>query len=353
MNLKTTEERVEIDGIKGFSSGTHASSPHGCQATILEGLGENLTYADLVGYGGFIFRTSVHSQMCPSAGHPCCGFDCTQGSNRALPWRITSFESTPWGEPKADRPAFEAEVAAAIKASIDRGIPVHYQAEEDGLIIGYADEGRRWWCLHPYHENGTVAFWHEQGKGFAGGNWPWFIRIWTEPKPEAEVPSERDLTIAALNQAVKMWETDKREEYLLGETAYALWLDWLEGVENREVVEPRKGMQGNGWCFDVLIQNRRIAGEWLRAKAAKHPDAVGECLATAADHYTRIAEACMEDQSSSWELALPPDRFNDWTSEMRQSQVARLKTARTHDRSAISAIKAALELLAKEFPSSQ
>ena len=44
-------------------------------------------------------------------------------------------------EPKNDRAAFEAEACAAIKASIDRGIPVHYGGEEDGLIIGYANEG--------------------------------------------------------------------------------------------------------------------------------------------------------------------------------------------------------------------
>lgn len=348
MNVKKTEDRTWIDGLTGFNSGTYASSPHGCQATLLKGLGEDLTYADLVGYGGFLFRTSVHALMCPSAGHPSCGYACMDGSERALPWATTSFESTPWGDPKPDRAAFEAEVASAIKTSIDRGMPVHYQAEEDGLIIGYADEGRRWWCLHPYHNKGTEAFWHDEGKGFAGGSWPWFIRIWTERKPEDDLPSERELTLAALNQAVEMWDADRREEYLLGETAYALWLDWLEGVENREVVEPRKGMQGNGWCFDVLIQNRRIAGDWLRAKAAKHPDEVGKNLAEAGDHYTRMAETCIEGLASSWDLALPPDRFNDWTSEMRQSQLTRLKTARYHDRAAIAAIKRALELLEAE-----
>ena len=51
-----------------------------------------------------------------------------------------------------DRAAFEAEVRKAVKDSIDHGVPVHYGSEEGGLIRGYADDGRRWWCVHPYYQ---------------------------------------------------------------------------------------------------------------------------------------------------------------------------------------------------------
>ena len=70
MDLKEDNGREWIDSVKGFSSGEWASSPHGCQARILQALGEDISYDDLVCYGGFAFRVSVHEEMCPSAGHP-------------------------------------------------------------------------------------------------------------------------------------------------------------------------------------------------------------------------------------------------------------------------------------------
>lgn len=345
MEMKRANDRVWIEGVEGFSPGEYASSPHGCQARILQTLGERISYDDLICYSGFAFRVGVHEGICPSAGHPCCGFMCMDGSNRALPWKGRLFESFPWGDPKDDRAAFEAEACAAIKESIDSGIPVHYGGEEDGLIIGYADEGRRWWCVHPYHKDGSEAFWHDEVEGFAGGKWPWGIVVWTEPKPGDERVSDRDLTIAALKQAVEMWHTEKREAYFVGEAAYAHWLGWLRDVECGKLDDPKAGMQGNGWCFDVLIHCRRIAGRWLKQKADDFDGEATKELRGAADHYAQIAELCMKDLNCPWDLALGPNRFDGWTTQFRQDQIARLEAAREHDRAAVAAIEKALESL--------
>jgi hypothetical protein len=345
MEVKRANGRVWIEGVEGFSPGEYASSPHGCQARILQTLAERISYDDLVCYSGFAFRVETHEQMCPSAGHPCCGFMCMDGSNRALPWKARFFESFPWGEPKEDRAAFEAEACAAIKESIDRGLPVHYGGEEDGLIIGYADEGRRWWCVHPYHKGGGEAFWHDEVEGFAGGKWPWGIVVWTEPKPGDERVSDRDLTIAALKQAVEMWNTEKRKAYFVGEAAYAHWLSWLRDVECGKADDPKAGMQGNGWCFDVLIHSRRIAGRWLKQKADDFDGEAAKELRCAADHYAQIAELGMKDLNSPWDLTLGPNRFDGWTTQLRQDQIARLEAAREHDRAAVAAIEKALESL--------
>ncbi|MFH1006337.1 MAG: hypothetical protein V1800_02380 [Candidatus Latescibacterota bacterium] len=344
MEVKCESDRVWIEGMAGFGSGEYASSPHGCQARILQKLRERMTYDDLICYSGFAFRIGMHEQLCPSAGHPCCGFECMHGSS-ALPWKVRLFESFPWEEPKEDRDGFEAEACAAIKASIDHGIPVHYGGEEDGLIIGHADQGRRWWCVHPYHKNGRETFWHDEATGFAGGNWPWGIVVWTEPKPEEERVSDRDLTIAALGQAAEMCHTERCEDYFMGEAAYTYWLGWLSDVESGKVDNPKDGMQGNGWCFDVLIHSRRIAGRWLREKAAGFRDPVAAAIKDASDHYGQIAEHCMKDLNCPWDLALGPDRFGEWTSQLRQDQMARLEVARKHDRAAIRAIENALVLL--------
>ena len=345
MTVRKNDERVWIDGTAGFSPATYASSPHGCQARILQVLGEKTSYDDLVCYGGFAFRVGIHEQMCPSAGHPFCGFMCVEGSQRALPWRTRVFESAPWDSPKDDRAAFEEKVCAAVRESIDHGLPVHYGGEEDGLIIGYANEGRRWWCVHPYHKHGEEAFWHDEATGFAGGSWPWGIVVWTEAKPTGERLSDRDLTVAALKQAVEMWSAGKVEAYLTGDAAYAHWLGWLASVENGTVDDPKGGMQGNGWCFDVLIHSRRIAGGWLSRKAGGFAGEAGTRLAAAARHYSSIAAECIRDLDCPWSLAPGPNRFGEWTSDMRRNQISRLESAREYDRAAIDEIGASLQSL--------
>jgi hypothetical protein len=344
MNVRRTDGRVWIEGVAGFSPGEYASSVHGCQARILQALGEPLTYDDLICYGGFAFRVSIHEGFCPSAGHPCCGVMCIEGSNRALPWRTAVYDAGPWRKEPPDRPVFEAEVRAAVKASIDRGVPVHYGSEEDGLIIGYGDGGRRWWCVHPYHEGGQKAFWYDEASGFAGGaKWPWGIVVWTGPKPQAERVPARELTLAALRQAVAMWHTEKRGAYFCGDVAYAHWLNWLREVEAGRVKDPDPGaVQGNGWCFDVLIHSRRIAGRWLDQAADSFTGESATQLRCAAEHYTQLAAACMQDLTCPWDLTPPKER---WTSQMRQQQIARLEAAREQDRAAIAAIAKALEAL--------
>jgi hypothetical protein len=330
--------------VPGFSPGQYASSVHGSQARILQTLGEPLTYEDLICYSGFAFRVGVHEGFCPSAGHPCCGYMCLDGSQRALPWNTRLYEAGPWTKEKPDRATFEAEVRAAVKASIDRGIPVHYGSEEDGLIIGYGDEGRRWLCVHPYHKGGQERFWHDEAKGFAGGQWPWGIVVWTGPKPADQRPTERELTVAALRQAVDMWQTGKRDDYFCGEAAYAHWLNWLREVEAGTAKDPKAGMQGNGWCIDVLVHSRRIAGPWLRAKAELFPGEAHEQLLRAADHYMQTAALCMEGLNCPWDLTLGPEKLGQWTSALRQEEIRRLEAAREHDRAAIAAIGKALAL---------
>ncbi len=347
VTVKREGNTVWIDGIKGFSPAEYASSPHGCQTRILQTLGEKISYDDLICWSGFAFRIEVHEQMCPSAGHPCCGFMCMEGSSNALPWRTSVYDSNPRAKPAEDRAAFESEICMAIKASIDRGVPVHYGSEEDGLIIGYADDGQRWRCIHPYHKWGAEAFWHDEADGFAGGKWPWGIIVWTQPKPAGKRASGRELTAAALKQAVEMWNAEKRNAYFCGDAAYAHWLTWLKGVESGKVADPKSGMQGNGWCFDVLIHSRRIASRWLDQRASEFDAETAAQMRFAAEHYAQIAETCMTDLMCPWDLALSPERFTNWNSPMRLNQIARLESAREHDRSAIAAIRLAIETLEK------
>lgn len=349
--VKQENGKVWIDGVKGFSPIDYVSSVHGAQARILEVIGEPLDYDDLVCYSGFAFRTGVQQKMCPSAGHPFCGYMCVENGLRALPWNLQMFESLPWSEPKSEeaRAAFEAEACAAIKTSIDCGVPVQYGGEEDGLIIGYADEGRRWWCVHPYYHWGKDAFWYDEADGFSGGQgkWPWGIAVWLEPKATAELVSPHELTLDALKQAVDMWHSAEKHGngYYSGDAAYAHWLLWLSAVEAGEVDDPKAGMQGNGWYFDVLTHSRRAAARWLRAKAIEYDSPAREQLLIAANHYQKINDECLDGLDSPWVLCPGPDKFDEWTSEMRQIEIARLEAAREHDRAATQALALVIKAL--------
>jgi hypothetical protein len=119
-------------------------------------------------------------------------------------------------------------------------------------------------------------------------------------------------------------------------------LNWLREVEAGRVQDPKAGMQGNGWCFDVLVHSRRIAGPWLKAKADLFTGEANTHLIAAGEHYAQIAALCAEGLNCPWDLAPGPDRFDRWTSEMRLKQIRRLEEAREHDRAAIAAIEQAL-----------
>lgn len=355
MTVKREGGKVWIDNVNVRDTGIYASSVHGAAATILETLGESLGYDDLVCYGGFAFRANWHQAGCPSAGHPCCGYMCIDNGIRALPWKCKLYESFPWGTQRHDdqRAAFEAEACAAIKASIDRGIPVHYGSEEDGLIIGYADQGRRWWCVHPYHGPWHEGFWHDQVTGgppasFTGGKWPWAITVWLKPKAPQQRADPRELLIAALTQAVDMWHTEKRGDYYCGDAAYEHWLTWLRDVEAGNVDNPKAGMQGNGWCYDVLVHSRRIASPWLRKQADLFDGEAREHLLAAAEHYGKIPPICMEGIDCPWSLAPQPNKADQWTGEMRRKQIARLEASRKHDAAAVAELEKALAALEAE-----
>ena len=350
-------DKVWIEGVEGFCCDQYASSVHGSQTRMLQTLGESLTYEDLIGYSGFAFRVGWHEVGCPSAGHPCCGYRCIENSIRALPWQLKMYESSPWCKPKGDRGAFEAQACAAIKASIDRGVPVHYGREEDGLIMGYADEGQRWLCVHPYNKGGSETFWHDEASGFAGGAWPWIIVVWTGPKALEDRVDGRDLLTAALKQAVDMWghqtdlDPDHRPErvYFTGDMAYAPWIGWLRAIEVGELEDPKAGIQGNAWCFHVLVHSRRIASRWLTQQADRLEGQAHQHLLDAAGHYQKLVDVCMKDLDSSWALAPGPGQFDQWTSAMRTEQIARLQVAQQHDANAIDAITKALATQTMSF----
>jgi hypothetical protein len=99
---------------------------------------------------------------------------------------------------------------------------------------------------------------------------------------------------------------------------------------------------GQHICYDTLVQYRRVAAAWLKQVAGGFDGDTPEQLLAAADEYAKIPDVCLKDLKCPWDLALPPGRFDAWTSAMRQDQIQRLEAAREHDRAAVAAIEKSL-----------
>lgn len=227
--MKTTVrregDRVWLEGVNGWFVGDKESSIHAAQEAVMQAIGEDISYVDLLGTSGLAFRMQVSKDgLCPSSPHSFCGYQCVAGSVNALPWKITVYEA------KADDVEAVKVARQAVVDSILRGVPVQYGSEEDGIIVGYQKDGEEWICFHPLREGGT--------KTFVETNWPWGIAVFTEPKET--VPSKRELALDALKQAIEMSEAEEADGYYLGDKAWDDYLTKLRALREADD-ETRKG----------------------------------------------------------------------------------------------------------------
>ena len=88
-----------------------------------------------------------------------------------------------------------------------------------------------------------------------------------------------------------------------------------------------------------------IAADWLAHKARAIGGEADEYLNAAADQYRKLTAGCMQDIDCPWSLCPGPEKYDDWTSDMRQKQMTRLDAAREHDRYAIGELSKALKAL--------
>jgi hypothetical protein len=333
--MKTTvrreADRVWLEGVSGWSVGDRESSVHAAQAAAMAAVGEDISYEYLVGVSGLAFRMQVSKDgLCPSSPHSFCGYACHVRSSQALPWVLQLFEAKP-------KDAEKIQVARqAIMASIDRGVPVQYGSEEDGIIVGYQKGGEEWICYHPMREGGTKTFVETQ--------WPWGILIFVEPK--RELPPKRELAIGALEQAVAMSRAQEAGDYHVGFAAWDAYLERLQALQGADEETQKGDMLGNSWIYECLAQYRHAAALYLREIAAAFSAQAEGHLLQAADLYERMSNEILQDSEHCLITIAPlpwtPKEGEAWTNEMRRDQIARLGIALPLEREAIREIESAL-----------
>lgn len=328
------DDRAVIEGVEGWGFAERGSSVHAAQEAVMRAIGEDVSYGRLVGVSGLAFRMQVSKEgLCPSSPHSFCGFRCVARSTSALPWEVRIFEVKPDDLERVE------EVRRAVVASIDRGVPVQYGSEEDGVIVGYQRGGQEWICLHPMHDAGKRAFIETK--------WPWGIAVFTEPK--REMPSRRELALGALKQAVEMANAEEAENYYVGFKAWDKYIGKIEALEKADDEARNDAMLGNSWIYECLARYRGIAAEYLRAVAHEFEPEAAAHLRKAGELYERMSNEVLQGDKSLWDIA--PQRWTlkegeTWTSEMRQEQIGRLKTALTLEHQAIKEIEKALAAMA-------
>lgn len=332
-------DRVWLEGVKGWFCGDKESSMHAAEEAAMNAAGENVKYEYLVGVSGLAFRLQVSKEgFCPSSPHPYCGYQCVDRGLKALPWEARFFQV------KAEDTERAKEVRRAVMGSIDRGVPVEYGREEDGLIVGYRKNGDEWICLHPYKDYAKKTFVETQ--------WPWGIIVFTERKKE--MPSRRDLAVGALQQAVTMAKTPECQAYFLGFKAWENYLEKLRVLEQADEKTREGSMQGNAWIYECLAQFRGAASWYLRDVAGEFDAPVAEHLRKAADLYGKMSDEVLRDKDhcvvtiAPYLWALKDGKV--WTPEMRKEQVRRLEAALPLEREALQEIEKALALAGVPAP---
>ena len=343
--MKTTvrreDDRVWLEGVQGWFYGEKESSVHAAQEAVMRAIGEEITYNYLVGVSGLAFRMQVSKRgLCPSSPHSFCGYQCVARSTQALARNVTILQVKPQDSGKVK------EARAAVMESIDRGIPVQYGREEDGLIVGYQKRGEEWICLHPMRDGGRMTF--------VETNWPWGIAVFGDRK--AEVPPKCQLALASLQQAVDMAKAEEAGNYFVGFKAWDEYIQRLRDLEKTGDKARNDAMLGNAWIYECLAQYRASAARYLREVMDLFDAQAAECLTRAAALYDEMSSQVLRDREhcvvtiAPYAWALKGGRV--WTAEMRQEQIRRLEAALPLERAAIAEIEEAL-MIGKSMESAE
>ncbi len=330
VGLKEDNGRVWLEGVEGFSFAQKVCSTLAVQAEVMRVSGEKTTYEDLVGGSGLAFRVQMYkSGMCPSAPHAMVGYRCVSDAFRPTAFRVYWLSDL-----KAEDPETAGKIKAArdaVVASIRAGVPVIGSSEEDGLIVGYQKGGQEWLMLHPMRDGGH--------KVYVEAGLPWCIAV--ADGRQASVLSNRDTVLAAMKQAVAMWDVDS-EKYYVGKKAWQEWIDRLSSMsEHPDWV--KNDQMGNAWMYDSLVAHRRNAVSYLRRYAAQLDTSTADHMRKAADLYEREVKDVLlgQDQLPMTVAPYPGDK-TPWTQDLRDDQVKRMRQAMALDGQAVQELQLAL-----------
>lgn len=325
--------RNVIAGLEGarWGGGVRENSVIGALEAALRAIGEDMSYAFLMGVSGGAFRLQIeHPEWCPSAPHANCGFRLYEPLAGALPYELVPAPADPEtrvGSRRAPR---------ALIDSIDRGVPGFYSKEEESLVVGYDKQGSEV-LLRPYaaRQEGYVP----RPVDELLSSWGGFEVL----RKKDEAPDRRESLIRSLEIAVELAHAPGYDKYASGFTAYALW---IEGLRDATSTRSRSEMIGNGHCFFSLIDARSAAAEYLESIGPELAGEAADPLARAAGRYREIVAALTRRRPT--EVAPMPWMLKPgeaWTQAQRNAQADALAAAFDLERRAVADLGRAVTAL--------
>lgn len=324
--------------------------------SVLRAAGEDVTYEYLMGVSGRAFR--LQFSWCPSAPHSFIGFNTFQPALKAAGYDATLLPCA-FHHQDPKRQVSEQDMAAtraAVKASIDAGMPVLFGSEEEGVLVGYepisAGNATGWLRCHgplgpPPQEDAPYAL--------PVKTMPWGVGTLRQAGPAMP---RRNAALWSLNTAVDNAGRGTVADSDLA-TGFAAWEKWIRELPGFDQVLERtqKSLEdagrkddplfalrlGNAWCYDSLIDARRCAATYLRSSANELGPAASVHMLAAAAAYDQVLVRLTEGAECPTLIApYPWMKDQPWSDEKRAAQAERLQKALQHERAAVVEIAKAL-----------
>ena len=308
-----------VGPIRGFAKGRDNTFMH-CLELILEAMGRNIGYDELMGISGQAFRIQFRVDRWDAGNaDPLAGASTLDALFKSIG---LVFETHVVRRDELDE---AADLQEKIKRSIDRGLPVLaaniIEPEDWGIITGYRPNDQ--WLCRSY--NGDALREDRPANG-----WPTAVVILTKRLPR---PSPQQARVASIRRAVDLFEQRKAGNHALGAKAFDYWCQALPSVENRRYLHP------NAWTYIGLIDARAAAVRYLRGVAKEFGSRKHQIL-QAADYYDAEVRLLREGyrfvpSEKAYPESLPP-------ADLRKKQIEVLRKAKELERKAIGALRDAL-----------
>ena len=333
--VKRNGSRVVLEGVAkvGYGTGMYCQFPASFKSA-LEALGESVSYDTAMAVTGGAFRRTWNRD---DGGNVCLTYFSPEPEVRGFRALGYSFTALP---------PVKADMVKAIKASIDRGVPViafgPVGPPEAALITGYDDDGETL-LGYSFFQDPALPDMYEQHD--------WYEQaIWAGDKgllligDKVARPTERETLIQTLRFAVDLARTAERPtipDHVCGLAAYDAWAAGLEidadYPEDTGVLQHRLMIHGD----QVLaLGDRRHGAAYLRSSVAIAPEIAGE-LTAAADLLMQVA-----DMPGIWlwgDAMTEEDARGLADHDTRVSIAAAVRRARALETQAVELIEAALQ----------
>lgn len=296
---------------------------------VLNAMGSEVTYEQLMGISSAAFRIQLHEEWCPSSPHPDCGYNCTDVMIKALKLDTISHTYT-YTKNKPDT------ILNEILISIEKGMPVIASSYETGLVVGYTKRNRELKLLYrePYSNIGD--------KPAALKIVPASYTIFNDIPPKPAI----QFYIDSLQRVVQLSDHPITNKYYLGFAAYEKWIsELLDESKIKRLSQnglPELSNQ-NAHIYYSLLDARQCATGYLKFVIEILGRKFQTPLSKAAEYYIQIAEILQKGMEMivwDWEFA----KGAKWTEMMRKDQANILKDALAIERKGINEIKKTVNL---------